>query len=371
VGTGTRRGDGVIADVEMTRPSGEAAPLDNVAMIDATAAVDTTHASEATGAPEQSPTLTVRHLTRQIGERAVLDDVSLTVADGELLVLVGPSGCGKSTLLRSIAGVEPSTEGSLELDGVDISHLPPERRRIGLVFQDHALFSHRRVDQNIAFGLRSLPRADRAARVEEMLALVRLPHAGHRYPHELSGGEQQRVALARALAPDPAIVLLDEPFASLDPSLREEVRNDVVDALRARHAAAVLVTHERDEALGLGDRVAVMNDGRILQVGRPDEVYGHPADRFVAGFLGDASFLPEPDGVGVSVARPHDLLLTSGGPDIVTGRRYLGAAWRYEVTRGDGTRVRVDAGEGSRLKVGDPCTVSIVADRPLHRLGGS
>jgi len=332
MGPGTRRGDGVIADMEMT------------------------------------PTLAVHHLTRQIDGRAVLDDVSLTVADGELLVLVGPSGCGKSTLLRSIAGLEPSTTGNLELGGVDISHLPPERRRIGLVFQDHALFSHRRVDQNIAFGLRSLPRADRAARVEEMLALVRLPGVGHRYPHELSGGEQQRVALARALAPDPAIVLLDEPFASLDPSLREEVRNDVVDALRARNAAAVLVTHERDEALGLGDRVAVMNNGRILQVGRPDEVYSHPVDRFVAGFLGDASFLPMPDGVGVCVARPHDLSLTPGGPDTVIGRRYLGATWRYDVSRGDGTRVRINAGEGSRVGVGDPCTVSIIADHVLHHL---
>jgi len=317
---------------------------------------------------EMTPTLAVHHLTRRIDGRAVLDDVSLTVADGELLVLVGPSGCGKSTLLRSIAGLEPSTTGNLELGGVDISHLPPERRRIGLVFQDHALFSHRRVDQNIAFGLRSLPRADRAARVEEMLALVRLPGVGHRYPHELSGGEQQRVALARALAPDPAIVLLDEPFASLDPSLREEVRNDVVDALRARNAAAVLVTHERDEALGLGDRVAVMNNGRILQVGRPDEVYRHPVDRFVAGFLGDASFLPMPDGVGVCVARPHDLSLTPGGPDTVIGRRYLGATWRYDVSRGDGTRVRINAGEGSRVGVGDPCTVSIIADHVLHHL---
>lgn len=350
----------------MTQPSVDAETIDTLAMTDPTA--DSTDESESTGSLRKPPTLAVRNLSQQIDGRAVLDDVRLSVADGELLVLVGPSGCGKSTLLRSIAGLEPSTTGSLELRGVDISHLPPERRRIGLVFQDHALFAHRRVDQNIAFGLRSLPRTHRAARVEEMLALVRLPGVGHRYPHELSGGEQQRVALARALAPDPAIVLLDEPFASLDPSLREEVRNDVVDALRARNATAVLVTHERDEALGLGDRVAVMNNGRILQVGRSEEVYRHPVDRFVAGFLGAASFLPVPDGVGVFVARPRDLGLTSGGPDIVAGRRYLGAAWRYEVTRSDGTSVRVDAGEESRFQVGDPCAVAIVADHPLHRL---
>ncbi len=173
---------------------------------------------------------------------------------------------------------------------------PPEKRRIGLVFQDHALFPHRSVDQNIAFGLTHLDRAGAMPDgSSELLELVRLPGVGKRYPHELSGGEQQRIALARALAPDPAVVLLDEPFASLDPSLRDDVRTDVIEALRLRNAAAVLVTHDREEASALGDRVAVMSAGQMLQIDRPDEVYERPSDRFVATFLGEASFLPDPD----------------------------------------------------------------------------
>ena len=241
--------------------------------------------------------LSVRDVTRQIVGRDVVDHVSFDVADGELVVIVGPSGCGKSTLLRAIAGLDPVAGGRVVLDGSDVTALPPEKRRIGLVFQDHALFPHRRVDQNIAFGLTHLDRAARTRRVDELLELVRLPGVGKRYPHELSGGEQQRIALARALAPDPAVVLLDEPFASLDPSLRDDVRTDVIEALRLRNAAAVLVTHDREEALALGDRVAVMSAGRMLQIDRPDEVYERPTDRFVATFLGEASFLPDPDSI--------------------------------------------------------------------------
>ena len=179
--------------------------------------------------------------------------------------------------------------------------LAPERRRIGLVFQDHALFPHRSVEQNIAFGLKHLDRRSRGRRVAEVLDLVRLP-GRQALPARVVGGEQQRIALARALAPDPAIVLLDEPFASLDSTLRDDVRRDVVAALRARDAAAVLVTHDREEALALGDRVAVMSAGRVLQIGRPDDVYERPVDRFVADFLGEASFLPH--GEGYLIARP-------------------------------------------------------------------
>jgi ABC-type sulfate/molybdate transport systems ATPase subunit len=314
--------------------------------------------------------LSVVGVSRRIGERSVVDDVSFDVADGELLALVGPSGCGKSTLLRIVAGLDEAAGGRVVLDGVDVSALPPERRRIGLVFQDHALFPHRTVEQNIAFGLRHLDRGSRSRRVGELLELVRLPGVGGRYPHQLSGGEQQRIALARALAPDPAVVLLDEPFASLDQTLRDDVRRDVVDALRARNAAAVLVTHERDEALALGDRVAVMSAGRVLQIDRPDEVYERPVDRFVAEFMGEASFLPDGSG-GYLMARPHDLCLTAGGGDVVTGRRYLGSAWRFEVRRADGLHVEVDVpvdpGE-SALPSGAACTVSVAAAHPLHRL---
>ena len=319
------------------------------------------------------PALSVSDITRRIAGRDVVDGVSFDVADGELVVIVGPSGCGKSSLLRAIAGLDPVVGGRVVLDGTDVSALPPEKRRIGLVFQDHALFPHRRVEQNIAFGLTHLDRAARVRRVDELLELVRLPGVGKRYPHELSGGEQQRIALARALAPDPAVVLLDEPFASLDQSLRDEVRSDVIEALRLRNAAAVLVTHDREEALALGDRVAVMSAGRMLQIDRPDEVYERPSDRFVATFLGEASFLVDPDDPShAMMARPHDLsLIVDGGDDRVVARRYLGAAWRYSVRRADGTDVDVDLSgwPGSvPLSVGDACTVVVDAGHPLHRL---
>ena len=318
--------------------------------------------------------LSVTDATRRLDDRNVVDHVSFDVIDGELLAMVGPSGCGKSTLLRIIAGLDGAASGRIVLDGVDVTALPPERRRIGLVFQDHALFPHRSVTQNISFGLRHLDRRTRAARVDELLELVRLPGTGKRYPHELSGGEQQRIALARALAPDPAVVLLDEPFASLDPSLRDDVRTDVIAALRERNAAAVLVTHDREEALSLGDRVAVMSAGRLLQVDRPVEVYERPVDRFVAGFLGDASFLPDESGDpshGMLMARPHDLTVSAGGDSVVTGRRYLGAAWRYRVRLGDSIEIDADttAGPGDApLAIGDACTVTITAAHELHRL---
>lgn len=317
-----------------------------------------------------SSALAVDGVRREIAGRAIVDDVSFEVADGELFVLVGPSGCGKSSLLRLIAGLDPAAAGRVVLAGRDVTSVTPEKRRIGLVFQDHALFPHRRIDQNIAFGLGRLDRRERARRVDELLELVRLPGMAKRYPHELSGGEQQRIALARALAPDPALVLLDEPFASLDPSLRDSVRNDVVSALRARGAAAVLVTHERDEALALGDRIAVMSNGRILQIDRPEEVYERPVDRFVAEFLGEAAFVPA-DAGQVAMVRPHDLTVTSGGDDTVVDRRYLGAVWRYDVRRSDGTLVAVEviAGPGDRaLQIGDAVTVTVAADHPLHHL---
>jgi len=319
-----------------------------------------------------SAALSVAGVTRHIAGRDVVDEVSFDVGDGELVVIVGPSGCGKSSLLRAIAGLDPIAAGRIVLDGADVTALPAEKRRIGLVFQDHALFPHRRVDQNIAFGLTRLDRRARARRVDELLELVRLPGVAKRYPHELSGGEQQRIALARALAPDPAVVLLDEPFASLDPSLRDDVRTDVIEALRLRDAAAVLVTHDREEALAFGDRVAVMADGRMLQIDRPDEVYERPSDRFVATFLGEASFLPDPDDAHVSMmARPHDLCVVAGGDDVITARRYLGAAWRYTVVRADGSAVDVDVAVGpgaEPLAVGGGCTVTVEAGHPLHRL---
>jgi iron(III) transport system ATP-binding protein len=208
------------------------------------------------------------------------------VSAGELVTLVGPSGCGKSTLLRALAGLESLDAGQIELDGRDVTHTPPEKRRVGLVFQNNALFGHMRVDKNVAFGLKHLPRNERAARVKDMLSLVKLEHLARRYPHQLSGGEQQRVALARALAPQPVVVLLDEPFGALDELLREELGHEVKEILATQKTAAILVTHDRHEALRLGDRVAVMNDGHILQCDTPQHVRQHPATEFVAKFLG-------------------------------------------------------------------------------------
>ncbi len=323
------------------------------------------------------PALAITGLTRRYGATTVVDRVHLDVAPHELVALVGPSGCGKSTLLRMMAGLERVDAGTVALGGLDVTDTPPERRRIGLVFQDHALFGHLRVDQNVAFGLRGWSRRDRARRVAELLDVVRLGHAARRYPHELSGGEQQRIALVRALAPNPDVVLLDEPFANLDESLRDEVRRDVVDALAAQGTAAVLVTHDRDEALMLGHRVAVMRQGRLLQVGRPEAVYDHPVDRFVAGFLAVTSFLPAggaaddgaDDGAAL-VARPHDLAVVPGTAAVVVERTYLGAALRYTVRRADGTSLIADGDPAGPhvFEVGDTCDVEVVATHPLHRV---
>jgi iron(III) transport system ATP-binding protein len=260
------------------------------------------HRSSDTG---RLPALVLDRVTRRYGPVVAANSLDLTAAAGELVTLIGPSGCGKSTTLRLVAGLERPDEGTIRIAGdvvADRRHFQaPERRRVGLVFQDHALFPHLTVGQNIAFGLDKLPRPDRRARVGEVLELVRLGHLAGRYPHELSGGEQQRVALARALAPRPAVVLLDEPFSSLDESLRAQVRADTVAVLRETGTTGMLVTHDQTEALSVGDRVVVMRDGVIEQADTPEKVFEQPASRFVASFMGDADFLP---------ARVHDALLS-------------------------------------------------------------
>ncbi len=242
--------------------------------------------------------LAVEGLTRSFatGERPAVDHVSFTVPPGEILALVGPSGCGKTTTLRLIAGLERPDDGVIRINGRTVAgpgvFLPPEQRRVGMVFQDHALFPHLTVAQNVAFGLAGRPAAEVRARTDEMLALVGLEHLRHRYPHALSGGERQRTALARALAPSPLVLLLDEPFSSLDADLRGEMREQVRAILKAGGVTAVFVTHDQEEALYMGDRLAVFQHGRIEQIGAPEQIFHASATRFVAEFMGDSDFLP-------------------------------------------------------------------------------
>jgi putative spermidine/putrescine transport system ATP-binding protein len=229
------------------------------------------------------------------GAKAVhaVDGVSLTVADGEFFALLGPSGSGKTTILRLVAGFETPTGGRVELGGVDVTRLPPFRRDVNTVFQDYALFPHLSVQDNVEYGMRvaGVPRRERRRRADEALSAVRLDGFGSRAPSQLSGGQRQRVALARALVNRPKVLLLDEPLGALDLKLREEMQVELVSIQRQVGITFVVVTHDQQEALSLSDRLAVVNDGRVEQVGTPAEVYERPATRFVAGFVGTANLL--------------------------------------------------------------------------------
>ena len=228
--------------------------------------------------------------------RPAVDGVSFGLAAGEIGVLIGPSGCGKTTLLRAVAGLEPLSAGEVRLDGELVGRpgrsVAPEQRRIGMVFQDYALFPHLDVGRNVAFGLQALPRAERRARVAEVLALVGLAGSETSHPHELSGGQQQRVALARALAPRPQLLLLDEPFSNLDVDLRERLAHEVRAILKAARATALFVTHDQLEAFAIGDRIGVMHEGRLHQWDDAYALYHRPATRFVADFIGHGVFAP-------------------------------------------------------------------------------
>jgi len=237
--------------------------------------------------------LDIQKLVKRYGDFHAVKDVSLSVADGEFLVLLGPSGCGKTTTLRMVAGFIEPTSGEVKLGGTDVTLLPPWKRNAGMVFQSYALFPHLTVAQNVAFGLemRKLPKADIDKRVEEALALVRLSGFGGRLPRQLSGGQQQRVALARALAIRPDVLLLDEPLSNLDAKLRQEVRVEIRELQRQLGLTTVMVTHDQEEALTMADRLVVMNEGSVHQVGTQRDLYERPADRFVAGFVGRTTFL--------------------------------------------------------------------------------
>ncbi|MGL4325178.1 MAG: ABC transporter ATP-binding protein [Beijerinckiaceae bacterium] len=237
--------------------------------------------------------LELTQVTKAYGELKAVDDVTLHVPDGEFLVLLGPSGCGKTTTLRMVAGFVEPTAGKILLGDRDVTVLPPWKRNAGLVFQSYALFPHLNVNENVAFGLemRKVPKADMPAKITEALRLVRLDHLGDRLPRQLSGGQQQRVALARALVFHPDILLLDEPLSNLDAKLRQDVRVEIRELQRKLGLTTVMVTHDQEEALTMADRLVVMSEGRIRQIGTQQDLYERPADRFVADFVGRSTFM--------------------------------------------------------------------------------
>lgn len=296
--------------------------------------------------------LSARHISHAFGSNEVLRDVTVEVGKGELVCLLGPSGCGKTTLLRLVAGLERLQKGEIAIAGDTVAaanlHVPPERRAVGLMFQDFALFPHLTVIENVAFGLKGETQSHERAR--RMLMTVGMETQADYYPHELSGGQQQRVALARALAPQPRLMLLDEPFSDLDATLRAQVREETVKVLKATGTSTLMVTHDPEEAMGMADRIQVMNrDGRVEQIGPPADLYYHPASAFVAQLFGPANRL---DGVvrggkietvmgdveapglsdgqkAVVLIRPEAFRLEKGGRDMeVTASRVMGRSTR-------------------------------------------
>jgi len=355
----------------------------------------------------------LRSVTKEFGDVTAVNDADLEIERGELITLLGPSGCGKTTTLRMIAGFENPTQGIVELNGNDVSQVPPYERNIGMVFQYFALFPHMTVADNIAFGLK-MSGADQAEiddRIEEVLEMISLPDVGDRYPKNLSGGQQQRIALARSLVVEPDVLLLDEPLSSLDKKLREEMRMEIMRLHRELDVTMVYVTHNQTEALAISDRMAVMNDGEIRQVGEPMEVYQEPADEFVADFIGSANLIQgrvssgdnqyEVDTqIGMEVTagsetpvgspnltpgdpvtvmlRPERLSIQTDQTDeanILSGTlrevTYLGSSAEYFVELTDGTEMQITSPVRGAINVapGDQINISFGPDAPVL-LGG-
>jgi sulfate/thiosulfate transport system ATP-binding protein len=249
----------------------------------------------------------ISNVTKSFGDFVALDDVSVTIPTGQLTALLGPSGGGKSTLLRIIAGLESADSGTVGIEGIDATKLPPRKRNVGFVFQHYAVFKHMTVAKNVAFGLeiRKKSKAEVAERVDELLKLVHLSQFADRMPSQLSGGQRQRMALARALAVEPAVLLLDEPFGALDAKVRKELRDWLRRLHDEVHVTTVFVTHDQEEALEVADEIVVINDGRVEQIGSPEQLYDEPASDFVMGFLGEVTRL---NGINI---RPHDIEIST------------------------------------------------------------
>jgi spermidine/putrescine transport system ATP-binding protein len=344
--------------------------------------------------------ISLRDVRKAFGDFTALKAVSFDIADNEFFTLLGPSGCGKTTLLRLIAGFEGTTGGTIHLYGQEIEGLPPDKRPVNTVFQNYALFPHMTVQENIAFGLQMLkwPKADITARVAEMVAMVRLGEFVHRRPAQMSGGQQQRVALARAMAPRPKVLLLDEPLSALDLKLRQEMRSELKRLQRETGITFIFVTHDQEEALSMSDRIAVMSAGEVQQIGRPSEIYEHPANRFVADFIGETNLIDAtvetveghtvtcrlPDGEtvhalanraaspgqsGTLSIRPERLTITRDAPPgeslrgVLGASTYLGTDTHYDVRLSDSlsltARMQNTEDAALRLDEGDPVHVSI------------
>ncbi len=273
------------------------------------------------------------------GDVAALDDVSLNFPDGSFYALLGPSGSGKTTLLRAIAGFVEPDSGEITIDGVSVEHIPAHRRNIGMVFQNYALFPHMTVFDNVAFGLsvRGVSKSEIADRVRQMLDLVQLAGMEERKPRQLSGGQQQRIALARALVTDPKVLLLDEPLGALDKRLRQDMQIELRQIQRKVGITTIFVTHDQEEALTLADRIAIINEGKLVQVGEPDDIYEHPRTRFAASFLGDANFIEgKSDGQGAVGQTPFGTIRTSGTlPESGTSVTLAVRPEKFHVSAGD------------------------------------